>query len=38
LVVDRFGVVAKKWSAIEGFPSPEEVLAVVKDIALQCPE
>jgi peroxiredoxin len=38
LVVDRFGVIAKKWSAIEGFPSPEEVLAVVKDIALQCPE
>ena len=38
LVVDRFGVIAKKWSAIEGFPSPEDVLTVVKDIALQCPE
>jgi peroxiredoxin len=38
LVVDRFGVVVKKWSAIEGFPSPEDVLAVIKDIALQCPE
>ncbi|MFA0783782.1 MAG: hypothetical protein YYHSYBAR_002173 [Candidatus Fervidibacter sacchari] len=38
LVVDRFGVVTKKWSAVEGFPSPKEVSDVVKDIALQCPE
>ena len=38
LVVDRFGVVAKRWSAIEGLPTPEEILDVVKHIALQCPE
>jgi len=38
LIVDRFGVITKKWSVLEGFPSPEEVLSVVKEIALQCPE
>ncbi len=39
LLVDRNGVVVRQWSAsAEGFPSPEEVLAAVKHVALQCPE
>lgn len=38
LIVDRHGVVVKKWSALEGFPSPSEVLTEAQHIALQCPE
>lgn len=40
LLVDRNGVVVRQWSASsgKGFPSPEEVLTAVKQIALQCPE
>ena len=39
LLVDRNGVVVRQWSASgKGFPSPEEVLAAVKHVALQCPE
>jgi len=40
LLVDRHGVVERQWRASsgKGFPSPEEVLNAVKQIALQCPE
>jgi peroxiredoxin len=39
LLVDRNGVVVRRWNASgKGFPSPEEVLAAVKHVALQCPE
>jgi len=39
LIVDRDGIVACKWeTSTMGFPTPEEVLATVKQIALQCPE
>lgn len=40
LLVDRNGLVIRQWSASlgKGFPPPMEVLTVVKQIALQCPE
>jgi peroxiredoxin len=39
LLVDHNGVVVRRWNASgKGFPSPEEVLAAVKHVALQCPE
>lgn len=40
LVVDRYGIVASSWFGTlgKGFPSPDEVLSTVKQIALQCPE
>jgi len=40
LVIDRNGIVVKQWFATssKGFPTPDEVLSTVRQIALQCPE
>ncbi len=40
LVIDRYGIIVSNWLATsgKGFPSPDEVLSTVKQIALQCPE